>query len=133
MSSASSVRDRSRGGSGGVGSLLLLLSAVHRDVTVLAKASPADPVLGDAGGLSGQGACHILRPQDSSPCHTRPHWTGVESCCLSSLGSPYMRYCGEENASWLHRTTPGPRSVLSLPPASYLLEHVLQSPRGLSP
>lgn len=42
-------------GSGGVGSLLLLLSPVHREVTVLAKASPADPVLGDAGGLSGQG------------------------------------------------------------------------------
>lgn len=71
-SSASSVRDRSRGGSGGVGSLLLLLSPVHREVTVLAKASPADPVLGDAGGLSGQGACHILRPQDSSLCHTPP-------------------------------------------------------------
>ena len=33
---------------------------------------PADPVLGDPGGLSGQGACHILRPQDSSLCHTTP-------------------------------------------------------------
>lgn len=101
-----------------MGSLLLLLSPVHRDVTVVAKASPANPVLGDPGGLSGQGTCHILRPQDSCLCHTRPHWTGVESCRLSCLGSPYTRYWGEENTSWLHCTTPGPRSVLSLPPAS---------------